>query len=193
MFNEKLPHNDVAIRILKAADKLMATHGVQHLSTHKIAREAGVSVGTIYLYFKDKDELLNQLVLSLFGDFADYVEQHFLPELSLFEQYQKLWRATWDFMQSNPNVVQNMHQYEALPGFREVMLTCHESESLVWNKLFKSGQAQGVISPLPIYILAAMSLKAAWELMYVQLLRDEQFDEVLIEEVIFRTWKAITI
>ncbi|MDG6815552.1 TetR/AcrR family transcriptional regulator [Glaesserella parasuis] len=32
----------------------MAKEGVQNLSTHKIAKEAGVSVGTIYLYFKDK-------------------------------------------------------------------------------------------------------------------------------------------
>ena len=67
MSNSKAPHNDVALRILKAAEVLMAKDGVQHLSTHKIAKQAGVSVGTIYLYFKDKEDMLHQLVLYLWG------------------------------------------------------------------------------------------------------------------------------
>ena len=61
MFKKNVPQNEVVLRILKAADVLMAREGVQNLSTHKIAKEAGVSVGTIYLYFKDKETLLKQL------------------------------------------------------------------------------------------------------------------------------------
>ncbi|WP_234886461.1 helix-turn-helix domain-containing protein [Glaesserella parasuis] len=50
MFKGILPQNEVAMCILNATDRLMAKEGVQNLSTHKIAKEAGVSVGTIYLY-----------------------------------------------------------------------------------------------------------------------------------------------
>ncbi|MDG6298952.1 TetR/AcrR family transcriptional regulator [Glaesserella parasuis] len=101
--------------ILNATDRLMAKEGVQNLSTHKIAKEAGVSVGTIYLYFKDKETLLNQLVLYLFNAFHSAVDREYDPDLPLFEQYKKLWNATWQFMLDNPNIVKNMHQYESLP------------------------------------------------------------------------------
>ncbi|MDE4010405.1 TetR/AcrR family transcriptional regulator [Glaesserella parasuis] len=61
----------------------MAKEGVQNLSTHKIAKEAGVSVGTIYLYFKDKETLLNQLVLYLFNTFHSAVDREYDPCLCL--------------------------------------------------------------------------------------------------------------
>lgn len=51
MFKGILPQNEVAMCILNATDRLMAKEGVQNLSTHKIAKEAGVSVGTILSLF----------------------------------------------------------------------------------------------------------------------------------------------
>lgn len=192
MFIQTLPHNDVAIRILRATDALMARDGVQKLSTHKIAKEAGVSVGTIYLYFKDKDDLLNQLVLHLFNEFHQCMT-NVAPDLPLFELYRELWLATWRFMQANPNVVQNMHQYESLPSFQTMIRSCINSKELRWNQFIQRGQEEGVIAPLPAYVLTSMSMKVGWELMYMQLLHNETLADEIIEEVISRTWKAIII
>lgn len=193
MFNQKLPHNDVAIRILNATDTLMARDGVQKLSTHKIAKEAGVSVGTIYLYFKDKDDLLNQLIVFLFSEFQRCFENKIDWQLPLFEQYRQLWLTTWHFMRQNPRVAQNMHQYEAVPTFREMLLKCQNSHDLPWSRFLTSGQEQGVISPLPIYVLSTMCINVIWELIYTEMLRDERFSDEIIDEVIERTWKAITV
>lgn len=192
MFSHLLPQHPVAIRILQAADALMARDGVQNLSTHKIAKEAGVSVGTIYLYFKDKDELLNQLVMYLFNEFHGCFEGKLDLSLSPFEQYCQLWRITWQFVRENPRVVQNKHQYEALPGFREMILKCQNSEEMAWSRFLKAGQAQGVILPLPVYVLSTMSMSVVWELIYTEMLRDERFSDAVIDEVIARTWKAIS-
>lgn len=193
MFDQALPHNDVAIRILNATDTLMARDGVQNLSTHKIAKEAGVSVGTIYLYFKDKDDLLNNLILYLFQQFHHCLNRADDPDLPLAERYKALWWATWQFVRENPRVVQNMHQYEALPKFRNELLRCQNSADPAWNKLFRAGQEQGVISLLPHYVLATMTLRVIWELNYTELLRGEQISNADIEEVISRTWKAILV
>lgn len=45
-------------RILEAAEKVFAERGFFHARVSEIAREAGVADGTIYLYFKNKDDLL---------------------------------------------------------------------------------------------------------------------------------------
>ncbi|MDE3934209.1 TetR/AcrR family transcriptional regulator [Glaesserella parasuis] len=159
MFKGILPQNEVAMCILNATDRLMAKEGVQNLSTHKIAKEAGVSVGTIYLYFKDKETLLNQLVLYLFNTFHSAVDREYDPDLPLFEQYKKLWNADW----------------------------------VTWNKFVKQGQSQNIIANLPPFVLLAISMKTAWELMYQQLMLNQPYAQEMLEEVIIRTWKAITI
>ncbi|MGQ9654861.1 MAG: TetR/AcrR family transcriptional regulator, partial [Thermodesulfobacteriota bacterium] len=48
-------------RILHAAVKIFAEKGFYKAKISEIAREAGVADGTIYLYFKNKDDILIQL------------------------------------------------------------------------------------------------------------------------------------
>ena len=43
---------DLAEQIFMATDRLMAKEGLTQLSMHKLAKEANVAAGTIYLYFK---------------------------------------------------------------------------------------------------------------------------------------------
>ncbi|MDA1381037.1 TetR/AcrR family transcriptional regulator [Plesiomonas shigelloides subsp. oncorhynchi] len=52
---------DTRQQILQATEVVLATHGFQGLSMHKVAREAGIATGTIYCHFKDKEDLLVQL------------------------------------------------------------------------------------------------------------------------------------
>jgi TetR/AcrR family fatty acid metabolism transcriptional regulator len=48
-------------RILDAAERVFARHGFFSARVAEIARDAGVADGTIYLYFKSKDDLLISL------------------------------------------------------------------------------------------------------------------------------------
>ncbi|MFZ0613020.1 MAG: TetR/AcrR family transcriptional regulator, partial [Desulfobacterales bacterium] len=52
--------NDKYHRILEAAIRVFACYGYHQSTVAKIAREAGVADGTIYLYFKNKDDILVQ-------------------------------------------------------------------------------------------------------------------------------------
>ena len=56
-------------RILDAAIEVIAGHGFFHSRVAEIAERAGVADGTIYLYFKNKDELLMAAIDSAFHRF----------------------------------------------------------------------------------------------------------------------------
>ncbi|RRD41674.1 helix-turn-helix domain-containing protein, partial [Tessaracoccus sp. OH4464_COT-324] len=60
---------DMTEQVFIATERLMAEGGLHSLSMHKIAKEAKISPGTIYLYFKNKDELLEQLARRVFNLF----------------------------------------------------------------------------------------------------------------------------
>ncbi len=74
---------DLAEQIFSATDRLMAREGLNQLSMHKLAKEANVAAGTIYLYFKNKDELLEQFAHRVFSMFMATLEK-ILMKLNLF-------------------------------------------------------------------------------------------------------------
>jgi len=76
-----LQKQDKRARILEAAVKVFAGHGFFNATIAQIAREAGVADGTIYLYFKSKDELL----LSLFEDRVEKLLAYMREELPKLE------------------------------------------------------------------------------------------------------------
>lgn len=58
MANKKKNNDDKRERILKAATQVFAQHGFYKSTISEIAKLANVADGTIYLYFKNKDDLL---------------------------------------------------------------------------------------------------------------------------------------
>lgn len=60
MANYTKKSNDKYRRILNAAGKVFARHGFHQATISDIAGMAGVADGTIYLYFKNKDDILIQ-------------------------------------------------------------------------------------------------------------------------------------
>jgi TetR/AcrR family fatty acid metabolism transcriptional regulator len=67
------------LRILDAAIKVFAEQGFHQSTIAQIAKEAGVADGTIYLYFKNKDDILVQFyefkTKQVFQRFHDVVTQ----------------------------------------------------------------------------------------------------------------------
>lgn len=54
--------------ILSVATRLFVTQGFDNTSMNQIREEAGISKGLIYHYFKDKDELIDQVIANLVQD-----------------------------------------------------------------------------------------------------------------------------
>lgn len=67
--------------ILKGALKAFAKKGFYNTKVSEIAAEAGVADGTIYLYFKNKDDLL----ISLFEDRMEWIIDRIESELGRVE------------------------------------------------------------------------------------------------------------
>ena len=59
--------------IFDATEKIISTKGLQGLSMQQIANEAGVAAGTIYRYFKDKDELISELRKNVLRVVAEHI------------------------------------------------------------------------------------------------------------------------
>lgn len=73
--------NDKRERILDAAVRVFANNGFYNAKVSEVAAEAGVADGTIYLYFKNKDDLL----ISAFEDRMEQINERLREELAQVE------------------------------------------------------------------------------------------------------------
>ena len=62
-------------RIINAALKLFSEYGYSKASMRMIANAASISIGGLYLYFKNKDELYLTLIKSRLDELADMMRQ----------------------------------------------------------------------------------------------------------------------
>lgn len=70
-------------KIIDAAVKVIAKNGYHSSQVSKIAKEAGVADGTIYLYFKNKEDILISLFEEKMGRFVEKIQERLQEESSV--------------------------------------------------------------------------------------------------------------
>lgn len=93
-----------SIAILDAAEQVAASQGIASSSLSAIAEQAGVAVGTIYNYFKDKDELFKALFARRreeYYEMLDATEKAHSKE-AFAEQLQAFVRTAFEFYDARP-------------------------------------------------------------------------------------------
>ena len=134
-------------QILTAAIKVFADRGFSQSTISQIAHEAGVADGTIYLYFKNKDDILVQF----YERMTDHVSSHFWEAVeegqTAIEKLQNLIRAHLEVFQSQPNGA-IVYQSETHLQWRLVQEPTRQMSKMyreVISKLVAMGQKEGTI------------------------------------------------
>src|SRR5262245_60282889 len=93
-------------RILDAAVKVFAAEGIYNAKVSQIAQAAGVADGTIYLYFKSKDDLL----INLFEDRMELVNANLRAaietESSAIERLRRIVRLHFDLVETDRDMAE---------------------------------------------------------------------------------------
>lgn len=95
--------------LLTAAADLVAGLGIG-ASTAKIAKAAGVSEGTLFIYFPTKDDLLNQLFVEIQTNLADALLAAFPKDGSARDRFRLIWERLVGWGLANPNQRKAMRQ-----------------------------------------------------------------------------------
>ncbi|OGX60939.1 MAG: TetR family transcriptional regulator, partial [Paenibacillus sp. RIFOXYA1_FULL_44_5] len=88
-------------QILQGALKVFADNGFHRAQVSKIAKEAGVADGTIYLYFKNKEDILICLFQEVLGDLLDNIRSQIKPEDSAMEAIQKVCEIHYSVLENH--------------------------------------------------------------------------------------------
>jgi len=145
-------------RLLEAAVRVFEERGLVDVTMQEIGREAGLSSGTVYKYFRDKADIFRFLVTQLRqvireettipvdGDGRLVVGPAVLRFLELYRDNVALYRVWWELLDP-PN------------EFSEVWVEVHEGYRKGFVAALKRGQRAGVTKPgLDIELTAELAV-----------------------------------
>lgn len=151
---ENLPGNRE--KILDTALRLFTRYGVDATPTARISREAGVSTGTLFHYFPDKDTLVGALYLSIKKEMAGVVRQNDDPALPIKDRIGNSMRGYIAWGAENPLKVQFLDQCHNYPGIGEDVQKQAYNEFSWMAGLIGAAVREGILPDLPCEFHATM-------------------------------------
>jgi len=114
--------------IIDCALEILRDHGEQGLSMRKVATKAGMSLGNLQYYFRNKDELLAGVLDEYFGQCGDHYDAavsrcrpegrgeiiHFLVTYGMDyadSEIGKVFRELWGIATRNDSIKGHLHEY----------------------------------------------------------------------------------
>lgn len=107
--------NDKRAAIVKTAIRLFTSRGFYGTPTALIAKEAGVSNGTLFRYFPTKEELINSVYYEIKERAGKNISEGVAEEKTLEAKARRIWRniILWGMM--NPDEFLFIEQFTASP------------------------------------------------------------------------------
>ena len=179
--------------LLNATLTLVNNHGFHNTPMSKIAKLAGVSPATIYLYFEHKQDLINTLYLEVKKSFSACAFEGYHEELSVKDGFELIWfnianhklkqinEATFLCQCDNSRMIDEAIRVEGLKHLQPLL------------DLWERGKKECIIKPLSNYILYAYTIYPLSFLLEMQDREIYTLDEKLKKETFRSAWDAIKI
>ncbi|NJO92447.1 MAG: TetR/AcrR family transcriptional regulator [Chloroflexia bacterium] len=134
--------------IINAALKLFVDNGFHGTATSKIAQEAGVANGTLFQYFKTKDELVIALYIHLKDELAEYVSKNTDDNAEIKEAIKSQVLSSLFWALDNSTKFRFIHQFQTSPYIGQIEQDVIDKQVEPHLTLIQRGIKQGVLKPL---------------------------------------------
>ncbi len=177
--------------IYYASVKLLHENGFHSTPMSMIAKEANVAAGTIYLYYKNKDDLLNNLYLEIKKKYSASLIEGVSDSMPIRDAFETVWRNSVNFKLTHIEEFSVMEQFKNSPFIK--IETVEEG-----LKIFKSifdlvdkAKREKVIKPLIMEVFYALFFAPAGELVKATMRNKKILTEETLTATFQGCWNAI--
>ncbi|MGM7636466.1 TetR/AcrR family transcriptional regulator [Bacillus sp. Hm123] len=174
-------------QIIDAAVVVIAENGYHQAQVSKIAKQAGVADGTIYLYFKNKDDILISLFREKMGDFVVKIKEAVAGKSTAAEKLLVLVENHFKILSEDPHLAV-VTQLEVRQSIKELRLQINaiiKDYLLVMDDILKEGVQTGEFrESLNILLARQMIFGTMDETVTTWVVNDQKYDlKALAREV----------
>lgn len=188
-------NKEAAIR--NDALEMAVKDGFDGLSMQKLARSAGVSPATIYIYFKDRDDLILQLFLQEMKKMTDATLEGFDPSMRFDEGLKIQWLNRARFCIQNPTSMHFLEQIKYSPYHEAFMKKADTTFQKIMGEFVHNAINRREIVKVPLEIFWSLAFAPLYQLVKMHMsgrgLRGEKFflDDKRINQTLKLVLKAL--
>jgi AcrR family transcriptional regulator len=149
--------------IAAAVYRLAALRGLSAITLADIAREAGVATSTLYVYYKSREDLLDDVYQKAKTATVLRYARNDDPAAPLKARLRQIWRNIVDNRISNSQQVAFLEQYYHSEYISEASRALGTSMVAPFLELLAVGQQSEQLKPVPVALLAATVMGLAKE------------------------------
>jgi AcrR family transcriptional regulator len=175
--------------IIAAALRLFVENGFHGTATSKIAKEAGVANGTLFQYFKTKDELVIELYKHVKGELFDYIKKNQEQDSDVKGAIKSQVLSSLYWALDNPVKFDFIQQFHTSPYIGHVEQDLIQKQAEPHLKLIRQGIQQKIIKPLPVDLVYLLMSNQVFGL--YQFIRTRKLSKNKEKEIIETTFEML--
>ena len=140
--------------LLESTRRLIAAEGFDAVTMERVAEEAGITKGAIYLYFRNKDQMILAAVEEIAAEMVRAIERRVDPQAEPWDQLRQVMRAQLAIMEENKELLRTLLLDRRLMkgGSRGVaarrLLKYRQEHEAVIRKMLEKGVRRRLFHPV---------------------------------------------
>lgn len=167
------------MQIIDAAVLVIAENGYHQAQVSKIAKQAGVADGTIYLYFKNKEDILISLFEEKMGTFVEKINEKIEGKETAAEKLLKMIETHFKLLSDDHHlaVVTQLEIRQSIKELRFKINDILKGYLTVIDQILKEGKENGEFSrTLDIRLARQMIFGTIDETVTTWVMNEEKYD-----------------
>ncbi|QHS54739.1 TetR/AcrR family transcriptional regulator [Mucilaginibacter sp. 14171R-50] len=189
----RIRNTDKVQLVKQKAIELIVKDGLEGFSMNKLAKACNISVATLYIYYKDRDDLILKIAIDEGTKMGDAMIKDFDPAMPFEEGLRKQWENRYGYMKANPIMTLFFEQLRSSSYQQSFLSSFLTDFKLVMGKFMDNVIARGEIDKMPF--------EAYWSVAFAplyNLIRFEQEGQSLsgqpfkmTDEILWKTFDLV--
>jgi AcrR family transcriptional regulator len=150
--------------IREKAIGLIVKEGLDGFSMQKLAKAAGVSPATLYIYYKDRDDLITQIATEISNRLMETSLKGLHPKMSFADGMEIQWKNRMEFFLKYPLDIEFIEQIRYTPIYNTIKQTLRKNFGEVLGKFMHNAINRGEVSPLPFEVYWSIAFAPLYQL-----------------------------
>jgi len=160
----RLRDENKKLAIRQKAIEMIVQSGLDGFSMQKLAKAAGVSPATLYIYYKDREDLILQLCREVSDEMIESSMKNFSPDMPFAEGLKIQWRNRAHFFLEHPLEVNFIEQIRYSPLYEKIADHIKTRFSSVMGKFVHHAVEKGELMPLSFEVYWSMCYAPLYQL-----------------------------
>ncbi|BAV04119.1 transcriptional regulator, TetR family [Filimonas lacunae] len=150
--------------VQQKAIEMLVTDGFEGFSVNKLAKACEISVATLYIYYKDKDDLVIKIATEEAKKMGDAMLRDFSPDLSLEDGLRIQWRNRYEWLLEQPHTYRMFEQLRNSTYQERIVgsLTTPFKESM--SSFLKNAIDRGELPKMPLEVFWSVAYAPLYNL-----------------------------